>query len=92
MKHSRYLKKRVAAVPQPEPRVVTADVARLLAEVIDTDTGREQNIEQIATKAETSPRTVYRVLSLHTETISLDLADRLVMAVDRHLNDCEVVE
>lgn len=75
-----------------EPRVITADVAKLLSDVIDGDTGREQTIDLIADKADTSPRTVYRVLSLSTETISLDLADRLVLAVDQHILSCEVID
>lgn len=88
--HSRYSQTRAAAVSPAEPRVVTADVARLLSAKIDGDTGREQTIDLIADKAHTSPRTVYRVLSLSTETISLDLADRLVLAVDAHISSCEV--
>lgn len=39
----------------------------------------------IAERAQTSTRTVYRVLAGSTETISLDLADRLVLAADQHL-------
>jgi hypothetical protein len=69
-----------------EPRVLTADVATTLRRVVrpdDEDAG--DSVALIAEKAQTSTRTVYRVLSVSTETLSLDLADRLVLAANSHL-------
>lgn len=77
--------------PKPEPRVITADVAAVLAPVVrpdDEDSG--SSVALIAEKAETSTRTVYRVLSIHTETISLDLGDRLCLAAGSHLAACRL--
>jgi hypothetical protein len=88
---------REAVSPQPldppEPRVATADVKRLLERHItpqDEDGG--ESVQLIAEKAHTSTRTVYRVLSAASPTLSLDLADRLLTAVHEHLNDCEIIE
>lgn len=69
-----------------EPRVVTADVAAVLSRVVQPafdDAG--DSVALIAEKADTSTRTVYRVLSVSTDTLSLDLADRLVLAANSHL-------
>jgi hypothetical protein len=45
----------------------------------------------IAERAETSTRTVYRVLSeSHAEAISLDLADRLCLAAGSHVALCRL--
>lgn len=68
--------------PSAEPKVLTEDVRRIVRAAIgvpgDEDGG---GVSMIAEKAHTSTRTVYRVLSpSHTETISLDLADRLCIA------------
>lgn len=69
-----------------EPRVVTAAVAGALRRIVQPaldDAG--ESVALIAEKADTSTRTVYRVLSLSTETLNLDLADRLCLAADAHL-------
>jgi hypothetical protein len=74
-----------------EPRVVTADVSAILRRVVrpdDDDAG--DSVKLIAEKAETSTRTVYRVLSISTETISLDLADRLCLAASAHISSCRL--
>lgn len=74
-----------------EPRVLTADVAAILEPVVrpdDDDQG--SSVSLIAEKADTSTRTVYRVLSRHTETINLDLADRLCLAAGSHLAACRL--
>jgi hypothetical protein len=74
-----------------EPRVMTSDVAAILEPVVrpdDDDQG--SSVSLIAEKAETSTRTVYRVLSRHTETINLDLADRLCLAAGSHLAQCRL--
>lgn len=76
---------------QSEPRVLTCDVAAVLQPVVrpdDDDSG--SSVSLIAEKAETSTRTVYRVLSNHTETISLDLGDRLCLAAGNHLASCRL--
>jgi hypothetical protein len=74
-----------------EPRICTIDVATVLKEIVrpdDEDAG--SSVSLIAEKANTSTRTVYRVLSESTPTISLDLADRLCLAADSHLAACRL--
>lgn len=85
-------------MPEPEPKVLTADVQRVLRRVVHPDAEDEgDSVELIAHKADTSTRTVYRVLaSAPTEknpvpTIKLDLADRLCIACDSHLWECNLV-
>ncbi len=77
-----------------EPKVLTEDVRAILKRVIrpgDEDEGNGA-VNVIAEKADTSTRTVYRVLSeKHTIAISLDLADRLVLAAGSHLVHCRLV-
>lgn len=78
--------------PSGEPKVVTADVRLILRQVIrpgeDDDGG---GVAMIAERAETSTRTVYRVLSeSHAEAISLDLADRLCLAAGSHVALCRL--
>lgn len=76
----------------PEPRVMTADVTAILRRVIrpgDDDGG--ESVSLIAEKAHISTRTVYRVLQGTTQTISLDLADRLCLAAESHLAHCRLV-
>lgn len=72
---------------EPEPKAVTRDVAAVLKQVIkpeQEDAG--ESVALIAHRADTSTRTVYRVISdpPNTEEISLDLADRLCLAADTH--------
>lgn len=77
---------------EQEPRVVTADVQAILRRVIRPDAEDEgESVALIAEKASTSTRTVYRVLSRTTESISLDLADRLVLAAESQLFECRLV-
>ncbi len=74
-----------------EPRVVTTDVQSILRVVIQPgveDSG--ESVALIAEKAGISTRTVYRVLQGTTDTISLDLADRLCLAADSHLRLCRL--
>jgi hypothetical protein len=77
---------------EEEPKVLTADVQRILRRVVQPgqdDAG--DSVVTLADRAGTSARTVYRVLSRTTETISLDLADRLCLAADAHLSECHLV-
>jgi hypothetical protein len=72
----------------PEPRVLTEDVQRVLRRVIrqgDEDSGG--SVASIAARAKVSTRTVYRVLNPEPgkDSISLDLADELVLAAGGHL-------
>lgn len=77
---------------EQEPRVVTADVQAILRRVIRPDAEDEgESVALIAEKADTSTRTVYRVLSRTTDSISLDLADRLVLAAEAQLFECRLV-
>jgi hypothetical protein len=83
-----------------EPVVVAADIQRVLRQVVrpdDPDAG--DAVQRIAERADTSPRSVYRVLNPAPPrnggpaTLSLDLADRLAIAVGRQLSEigCRVV-
>lgn len=76
---------------EQEPRVVTEDVQNILKRVVRPDDDDEGNsVALIAEKADTSTRTVYRVLAGTTYTLSLDLADRLCLAADAHLTECRL--
>jgi hypothetical protein len=75
-----------------EPRVKTEDVSVILRRIVrpdDPDAGAAVSL--IAERADTSTRTVYRVLSVTTDTLSLDLADRLCLAANAHLASCRLV-
>jgi hypothetical protein len=83
-----------------EPTIVTEDVKAILQQAIrpgDPDEG--EAVAMLADRAHTSTRTVYRCLNPPEgrnglpHTISLALADRLVMAAGRMLEeiDCRVV-
>lgn len=77
---------------EQEPRVLTRDVTAVLRRIVrpdDDDAG--ESVALIAEKADTSTRTVYRVLSGSTDTINLHLADRLCLAADAHLSACRLV-
>lgn len=83
-----------------EPAVVTEDVRAVLRQAIRPGSPDEGDaVVAVAERAQTSTRTVYRVLNPPTppnglpHTINLALADRLVMAVGRMLEeiDCRVV-
>lgn len=76
-----------------EPKVLTADVRQILRTVIrpGEDGGDAGGVSMLAKKADTSSRTVYRVLSeSHSEAISLDLADRLCLAAGSHVALCRL--
>jgi hypothetical protein len=77
----------------PEPRVLTHDVKVILREIIrpdDEDSGR--SVALIAERAGVSTRTIYRILNPaprddgQPPSISLDLADRCMLACGAHLN------
>lgn len=75
----------------PEPRVLTEDVQAVLRLAVkpgDDEDG--ESVSMIAEKADTSTRTVYRVLSGSSETISLSLADRLCLAAGSHIMACRL--
>lgn len=84
----------------PEPKVLVADVQRILRKLIPAEKEHKddgESVSLIADKADTSTRTVYRVLGRKLDdpddadpAISLDLADRLVMAADSHLAHCRL--
>lgn len=74
-----------------EPKVLTEDVRIILRRVIRPDDDDGGSVQMIAERAETSTRTVYRVLSEgHAEAISLDLADRLCLAAGSHVALCRL--
>lgn len=73
----------------PEPRVKTSDVQTVLNRVIrpgDDDGG--EAVAMLASRANVSPRTVYRVLNPGESkpTISLALGDSLCIAAGVHPN------
>lgn len=76
--------------PAPEPRVYTSDVRKLLAPHVRRGDEEGDSVALIAELAGTSSRTVYRVLGEETETIGLDLADRLLVAVGENLFWCRI--
>lgn len=71
---------------------MTEDVQRVLRRVVrpDLDDAGE-SVVMLAQRADTSARTVYRVLAKTTITINMDLADRLCMAADSHLSACRLM-
>lgn len=74
-----------------EPKVLTEDVRTILRRVIRPDDDDGGSVQMIAERAETSTRTVYRVLSeKHADSISLDLADRLCLAAGSHVALCRL--
>jgi hypothetical protein len=78
-----------------EPRVLTADVQKILALKVrpgSDDAG--ESVALIAERADVSPRTVYRCLSPDPDktTINLSLADKLLMACDSHLSHVRLVD
>lgn len=75
-----------------EPRVLTADVrAAIRGEIRESDEDEGDSVALLAEKARTSTRTIYRVLGLKTETLTLDLADRLLVAAGHHLYEVGLV-
>lgn len=74
-----------------EPVVIAEDVRRLLHRTIrpdDPDVG--EKVSLLSANADTSTRTVYRVLSGQHEALSLDLADRLTIACGYTLAEINV--
>jgi hypothetical protein len=70
---------------------LTEDVQVILRRVVRPDQDDEgASVATIAEKADTSTRTVYRVLAGTTKTLSLSLADRLCIAADAHLSECRL--
>lgn len=85
------MSKKKGAVKEVEPRVPTDDVRAILNRIVQPGHESEgDSVATIAEKADTSTRTVYRVLAGTTKTLSLDLADRLCLAADAHLSECRL--
>lgn len=76
----------------PEPRIYTSDVRDLLIPHIRPGMDEGESVAAIAEQAGTSARTIYRILALETDTLGLDLADRLLVAVGESLVFCRVKE
>lgn len=78
-------------VKEVEPRVPTEDVRVILSRVIRPDEDAHgEAVATIAEKANTSTRTVYRVLAGTTKTLSLGLADELCIAANANLRECRM--
>jgi hypothetical protein len=69
--------------------VLTEDVAAVVRRAVDPDDG--DTVKALAERAETSTRTIYRVLGHEKCHLDLDLADRLVLAAGGNLNECRLV-
>lgn len=75
-----------------EPRVPTEDVRTVLTRIVQPGHESEgDSVATIAAKADTSTRTIYRILAGSTKTLSLDLADRVCIASDAHLSECRLI-
>lgn len=78
--------------PEVEPRVLTEDVrAILLLEVRDSDEDAGESVAMLAEKADTSTRTIYRILGRKTHSVSLELADRLLLSTGHYVHECRLV-
>lgn len=78
--------------PGPEPRVLTEDVQAVLQKAVkpdDPDAG--DAVALIAELAQTSTRTIYRILGRESTSLDLGLADRVVLAAGGDLNWCRLV-
>lgn len=78
--------------PEVEPRVLTEDVRDAIQPTLKgsiEDSG--ESVAMLAERAGCSTRTVYRVLGLRSESLSLDLGDRLLVAAGKHLSECRLV-
>lgn len=70
---------------------MTTDVQLILRRVVKPDNDDVgDSVAKIAQAADTSTRTVYRVLAATSHTLSLELADRLCLAADAHLSECRL--
>lgn len=75
-----------------EPRVLTADVRQIIRRTVhpdDPDFG--DSVERLAEDSGTSTRTIYRILGNESDSLQLDLADRIVIAAHGHLSECRLV-
>ena len=74
-----------------EPRVITDDVKRALNLAgVTADKQNKGSVDRVARMVGVTPRTIYRVLECKTDTIKLDLADRIMVALGRHVNECRL--
>ena len=75
-----------------EPRVVAADVAAVLRTRVKPELdGAGEPIATIAMRSNTPEDTVLRVMQERWKTISLDLADRLLVACGAHISEVGLV-
>lgn len=76
---------------ETEPRVLTEDICRILRRAVRPDDPNEgEAVQLLAEKATTSTRTIYRILSKQSETLSMDLADRVAIAAGGMLAECRL--
>lgn len=69
-----------------------SDVIRALERVIiEGDPERTQIRATVAAAAGVSVETVKRVMRGHWDTLDLDRADRLMVAIGAHISECEMV-
>lgn len=77
---------------QIEPRVVAGDVAVVLRRRVKPHLdGVGESIASVAERSTTPEDTVLRVMQGKWKTISLDLADRLLVACGGHISECGLV-
>jgi len=84
--------------PSNEPRILAEDVRRIICTVIDPDNpDNGEAVANFAERAQTSTRSIYRILSRKAGTattphsLRLDTADRMVTAAGRHLSECDAL-
>jgi hypothetical protein len=81
----------VANTTEKEPRVIAGDLIKLLnrAEYYAPRSGREgRALAPLAEAAETSVKTLSRLLKGKWETVDLGLADRICVAIGASVNEC----
>lgn len=71
-----------------EPRVVAADVSAAVLRYMD----RGYSIAMVAEDSGVGVDRLRRILRGRWHDISLDEADRLMLAVDANVNECDLVE
>lgn len=77
---------------ETEPRVLTADVRVVLLRALSSyDADEGESVAMLAERAGKSTRTIYRILGESTESISLGLADAVIVAAGGHLTDCRLL-
>lgn len=77
---------------ETEPRILAEDVQTVLVRALGrNEDERKESLPALAERAETTSRTVQRIINGQSQTVGLALADRLCIASGTHLSECRVV-